>query len=518
MNEAKKLHVLAGVVSRFFRHESREDLIREILETAIEVTGADRGSLFLSPISEGKRHAHVLTTLVATGLDGKSITLPDNRGVAGHCYSTQTPVLVNDVSKDKRFCKDVDETFGYLTKSLVCVPLQTMTGKKLGALEILNKKNPSESFDQSDVEVLQVLGLFAAVALEKNLELHSLKEQKRFLIEEKRQRYRLIEEEQFLTTQYADLREVFQQLPHFAESESTVLISGESGTGKELVAHYLHRHSPRADAPFVAINCAAIPESLFEAELFGVAKGAATGTEERKGKLDMADGGTLFLDEIGELPMAVQAKILRALQEKTITPVGSPDHPHEVNFRLVAATNRNLKEMIAENTFREDLYYRLSVLNITLPPLRDRLNDLPLICENICRHMEHSRGWRPKQLSPQAVEKLKHYSWPGNIRELQNRLEGAYILTHKTTLIGPEAFPIEENYLPEETTPVPRVGALANVIPFDRTLRDAREEFERQFVMEVLKSCDFNKTHTAHKLGITREALRKILKRLNVAS
>jgi DNA-binding NtrC family response regulator len=230
------------------------------------------------------------------------------------------------------------------------------------------------------------------------------------------------------------LRQVSQQLHRAAATDATVLLEGESGTGKELFARALHALSPRADGPFVAINCAAIPETLLESELFGYEKGAFTGAAQRKpGRFELAHRGTLFLDEIGDLPLALQAKILRALEEKQFERVGGTQSLH-VDVRVVAATNRNLKQRVAERQFREDLYFRLSVFPIQIPPLRERGDDVLILARHFVDKFCKDLNKKPLGLSPTTLDDLKAYSWPGNVRELQNCIERAVILTEGDTI------------------------------------------------------------------------------------
>ena len=302
------------------------------------------------------------------------------------------------------------------------------------------------------------------------------------------------------------LRKVFASLQRAASTDATVLLEGESGTGKELFARSLHALSPRADAPFVAINCAAIPENLLETELFGYEKGAFTGAAGRKpGKFEMAHRGTLFLDEIGDLPMSLQAKILRALEEKKFERVGGTALL-SVDVRLVAATNKGLRAAVAARRFREDLYFRLSVFPITIPPLRDRPGDIPVLAryfvERFCRDLKK----KPFVLSPGAMEQLQAYRWPGNVRELQNCIERAVILADGDTLLPRHlnlsfAAPLTDENAPSPWTHFDLSGTLAEVS------RRAASEAEKVKIEEVLKESDGNKGRAAELLQIGYKTL-----------
>jgi DNA-binding NtrC family response regulator len=302
------------------------------------------------------------------------------------------------------------------------------------------------------------------------------------------------------------LRKVFASLQRAAATDATVLLEGESGTGKELFARSLHALSPRADAPFVAINCAAIPENLLETELFGYEKGAFTGAAGRKpGKFEMAHRGTLFLDEIGDLPMSLQAKILRALEEKKFERVGGTALL-SVDVRLVAATNKGLRAAVAARRFREDLYFRLSVFPITIPPLRDRPGDIPVLAryfvERFCRDLKK----KPFVLSPGALEQLQSYRWPGNVRELQNCIERAVILADGETLLPRHlnlsfAEPLTDENAPSPWTHFDLSGTLADVS------RRASSQAEKVKIEEVLKESAGNKGRAAELLQIGFKSL-----------
>ncbi len=307
------------------------------------------------------------------------------------------------------------------------------------------------------------------------------------------------------------LRKVFASLQRAATTDATVLLEGESGTGKELFARSLHALSPRADAPFVAINCAAIPENLLETELFGYEKGAFTGAAGRKpGKFEMAHRGTLFLDEIGDLPMSLQAKILRALEEKKFERVGGTALL-QVDVRLVAATNKGLRAAVAARRFREDLYFRLSVFPITIPPLRDRPGDIPVLAryfvERFCRDLKK----RPFTLSPGALEQLQSYRWPGNVRELQNCIERAVILADGETLLPRHlnlsfAAPLTDENPESPWAHIDLSGTLAEVT------RRVSGEVEKTKIQDVLGEADGNKGRAAELLQISYKSLLAKLK------
>jgi DNA-binding NtrC family response regulator len=306
------------------------------------------------------------------------------------------------------------------------------------------------------------------------------------------------------------LKQVSIALQRAAATDTTVLLEGESGTGKELFARALHALSPRADGPFVAINCAAIPETLLETELFGHEKGAFTGAATRKpGKFELAHRGTLFLDEIGDLPLALQAKILRALEEKRFERVGGTA-PIQVDVRVVAATNRNLKAAVAARQYREDLYFRLSVFPIMIPPLRERPDDIPMLAKHFIDRFCRDLNKKPLSLAPSAVQELREYAWPGNVRELQNCIERAVILTEGDT-IHARHLSLSFREAPLQPSPAGDDGTPWSKIDLAGTLADVTKrvltEVERRKIETALKEAAGNRNRAADLLQVSYKTL-----------
>lgn len=298
----------------------------------------------------------------------------------------------------------------------------------------------------------------------------------------------------------AALQEVFRLVEKVAATNASILIQGESGTGKELIARAIHHHSLRASKPFVAINCGALPENLLESELFGYTKGAFTDAKtDKKGLFRSAEGGTIFLDEISEMPTSLQVKLLRALQEHEVTPVGS-SVPIKFDARIVAATNRNLEEEVANGSFREDLFYRLNVIEIYLPPLRERREDIPLLVKHFVTKYAREHNSPEKSLTKTAQNALVNYHWQGNVRELQNAIERAFILSGDE--IDLEDLPPKIQNTQQGFEPRDPEG-----------LRPTLEEVERRYVMEIMNSTNQDKTLTAEILGIDLSTLYRKLKR-----
>jgi two-component system response regulator AtoC len=325
-----------------------------------------------------------------------------------------------------------------------------------------------------------------------------------------RNRYRII-------GQSPSMRGVYDVIEKVADTPSTVLITGESGTGKELIARALHQNSARKDKPFVSVNCAAIPPDLLESELFGYEKGAFTGAVTSKpGRFELADGGTLFLDEIAEIPVSMQVKLLRALQEHQFERVGGIKTIN-VDIRLVAATNRDLKTRIAAGEFREDLYYRLNVVHVQLPPLRDRPSDIPLLVEHFVRKFNAKLGRNLTGFEDEAMKHLLHYGWPGNIRELENVVERCVIFAEDGE-VGMQHLPAEIRDSAKDLEPslLSDLGAMPGRTGLKEAVREATLKLEREFIGRALDQTGGNVTHTARLLKISRKSLQNKMKELGL--
>ncbi len=296
------------------------------------------------------------------------------------------------------------------------------------------------------------------------------------------------------------MRDVYAKIQRAAPVDSTVLVLGESGTGKELVAQALHHNSNRKKGPFVAVNCAAVPATLVESELFGHVRGAFTGaTDKRMGRFEQADGGTLFIDEIGDFEIGLQAKLLRVLETLTLTPVGGHED-RKVDVRVLAATSRDIRRMVKEGTFREDLYYRLNVITIMLPPLRQRPDDIPILVEHFLKEISEQKRTAPRRVSPEVMRCFQNYHWPGNVRELRNTLESMMVLAEGEVLY--------EGDLPERIAEGAEKMSDPTNIPAGLTM----EELEKLAIVKALDQCDGNRTHAAGRLGISVRTLQRKLR------
>lgn len=310
----------------------------------------------------------------------------------------------------------------------------------------------------------------------------------------------------------ASIRAVLDMADQVAPSNASILISGESGTGKELMARYIHQKSLRKNGPYISLNCAAIPENLLESELFGHEKGAFTGAVGRRiGKFEEANGGTLFLDEISEMDVNLQAKLLRAIQEKEIDRIGS-NKPVKIDIRLIATTNRDLEHEVKAGTFRQDLYFRLNVINLTLPPLRERKTDIPRLSDFFIKKYADQNGVPAKPLSEAALDKLLNYSWPGNIRELENIMHRAVLISRGEQL-GPESIGVgTEGTLAQKAAQTIQQGKGNEPTATDQLVGKTVAEVERDLIIKTVDKCLGNRTHAANILGISIRTLRNKLK------
>ena len=336
------------------------------------------------------------------------------------------------------------------------------------------------------------------LAVKNALDYLRLEKENRRLRAELEQRYQIFGDS-------VPMKALRQQIALTAPTNGRVLIYGESGTGKELVARALHAQSSRAQGPFVEVNCAAIPEELIESELFGHRKGSFTGaSEDKSGKFQKADGGTLFLDEVGDMSLKTQSKVLRALEEQRVEPIGSSEMA-AVDVRVIAATNKKLEDEISRNAFREDLFYRLNVIPFTVPPLRDRTEDIPILARHFLAEFNRTYGKKPKELTSAAMEVLLRYPWPGNVRELKNLIE-------RLVIMSPVQH-IEPQHLPPE---VFRDAARGPQHPY-ATLQEARSAYEREFILRKLEENQWNMTKTATAVGLERTHLYRKMKSLGIA-
>ena len=479
LNFSKSLNSVRGLAA----------LQQKVLEAVLEVSPADRVALLLT--EEGTEgFASVI------GWDrrlGPNQPIEVSQTILHQVIKENLAVLSNDVPSDETF-RAAESLIAPQVHAVLAVPLEVQD-KVLGAL-YLDTSSQGAGFDSELLQLVTALGNVAALAIENAHHLERLGDENRRLQQEINIEHSMVGEGQ-------RMRDVYQFVARVAARESTVLIQGESGTGKELVARAIHGNSGRANRPFVAINCAAIVDTLLESELFGHEKGAFTGAvAQRKGKLESAEGGTVFLDEVGELAAPLQAKLLRVLQEREFERVGGT-RPIKLDIRLITATNRDLGEASQAGTFRQDLYYRLNVVSIELPPLRERSEDIPLLAAYFTARYSEKVNRRVAGISPKARACLLRYPWPGNVRELENAIERAVVLG-STELILPEDLP--DSILEETAASGEPVTALHEGI----------REAKKKLIEQAIEQANGNYTEAAGILGVHPNHLFRLIRTLNL--
>jgi Nif-specific regulatory protein len=415
-----------------------------------------------------------------------------DEGVTGKVVASGRPIIVPQVSKEPLFLYRTRKRSPDTEESFICVPIKDRR-KTVGALSITYPYKQNRNYEDS-VQLLTIVTSMIA----QSLRLAQLVEQERAQLQDenallKRELQQKYDFRNIVGTS-KEMRDVYEQIAQVAPSGATVLIRGESGTGKELVAHAIHYNSPRSSKPFVKVNCAALPESLIESELFGHEKGAFTGAVARKrGRFELAEGGTLFLDEIGDLSPAMQVKLLRALQEREFERVGGTE-TIKVNVRLITATNVDLEQAVSDGRFRSDLYYRLNVFSIYLPPLRERKTDILLLADHFLEKYGRQNGKRIKRISTPAIDMLMTYHWPGNVRELENVVERATLVCEGNVIHG--------YHLPPTLQTAEGSGTVTKM-----SLDQAISAFEKDLIQDALKTTRGNRARAARLLDTTERIL-----------
>ncbi|MDI6741031.1 MAG: sigma 54-interacting transcriptional regulator [Candidatus Edwardsbacteria bacterium] len=489
----KELEFFYTFSQTLFSTMDQDRLLDIIIETAKNLTHAEGSSMLL--LDEATQNLHFAHATGVVSEELKKLTVPMGQGIAGWVARERKPQIVNSTEEDKRWYKGIDEKTKFTTKSLLCVPL--LVGEKtVGVIEVINKCDGSY-FEPEDQEILLKVASLAATVLENSSRFQKLKDEYTQLKQQIAGRYDIIGSSQAIL----DVLGLAQKV---AAGNTTVLVQGENGTGKELIARYIHGQSPRQDGPFIAVNCAAIPLDLLESELFGYEKGAFTGAfGRRKGHFEAAHNGTIFLDEVGDLPLAVQVKILRVLQEREFLRLGGTE-TIKVDVRIVAATNQNLQDLVKRGLFREDLYYRLNVFQLFLPPLRQRAEDIPVLAHHFLDRFNRETTKNIKGFSGEAMRSFQEYCWPGNIRELQNVIERAMVLASGPT--------IGQQHLPPMH---PEIGGDAEAAPLVN-LDEAQKIFKRRYIANALCANGWNQRKTAKILGIQPTYLSRLIKELGI--
>ncbi|MGH7838848.1 MAG: sigma-54-dependent Fis family transcriptional regulator [Candidatus Binataceae bacterium] len=527
-SESARFKLLYDLGCGFAARLELDELLPFIIKKCRDAMDADGASLLLLDRERNEFYFPYVSgaeTEAITRLGG--VHFPADQGFAGEALKTGRSVRVDNAQSDARFYHGADETTGLVTRNLIATPLISPQGP-LGVIEVVNRRG-LEAFSSEDVHFLEALAGSITIAVE-NAHFYAqmraaeatLRTQVGALRRDLARHDRFSE---MIGTSPA-MAEVFALMETAAASAITVLIEGETGTGKELVARGIHRAGVRTEAPFLAVNCAAMPENLLESELFGHRRGAFTGAmRDNPGLFRAAAGGSVFLDEIGDMPLAMQAKLLRVLEEQEVVPVGE-NFPIKVDVRVMSATNRDLRAQIQRGTFREDLYYRIAVFPIRVPPLRERREDIPVLASRFLigaaeRHHKQFPGF-----DEAATRLLASFSWPGNVRELQNEIERAAALArdgetiganrlsavlHSATSQPPAPVRVPASVSESQMSPAGNHGSLVEV-DGDRSLREARAAFEARYIGEILRECAGNLSRAAKKMGVSRVQLQRKVK------
>lgn len=491
--DVERMTQILNVAADWHTHLDLNRLLESIALAATKLLSGDRASIFLWDKSAKELVGHP-----ALGIEGKPLRIPDNAGLAGAVLRSLEPRRWDRSDPSDEVNRRVDQTLSYRTDSLVAVPLIDQRGKGMGVFEVLNHR--LGKFSLEDERDLGELARHASAALANTQQIARLVETRDRLTQDAINQVQLVGDSPQLQTLKATIQRV-------GNTDLAVLLLGENGTGKEVVSRQIHYQSRRRHEPFIAVNCAAITETLLESELFGHEKGAFTDAHDtRIGKFELANGGTLFLDEIGDMSLAGQAKLLRVLEEKVVVRVGGSS-PIPVNVRVIAATNQNLVSMVQSKKFREDLYFRLTVVTLNLPPLRERREDILSLADFFMNMFCQKIGRNKPEWSAPAKRRLSAHEWPGNVRELRNVVERiAYLTT--------------EDVIDEEQVDFvrsPRIDRSdVSALDTSQTLAEATEKFQTQFIEQHIIAAGKNVTLAAEKLGLQRSNLYRKMKLLGM--
>ena len=499
-SEARKLGTLVDVSQALAGNVSLQAGLSGVLGILVRRCGAVRGAVAL--LDECTKELQIRAGVGLTR-EGSSTRYALGEGITGAVAESGEPIVVPEISRDARFLHRAvarRERRG-AEFSFVCVPV-LLHRRPVGTLSIELPHKPDREYGRL-LKFLKIVAsmISQAVRIHRLLEAerHKLVTENAQLREELHRRYDFSN----LVGTSGPMRQMYEEMARVAGTSTTVLIRGESGTGKELIASSIHYHSTRAKKPFIKVNCAALPETLVESELFGHERGAFTGAESRKkGRFELANGGTIFLDEIGELSPAIQVKLLRVLQEREFERVGGTEVVR-VDVRVLAATNRNLEKALAEGSFREDLYYRLNVFPIFIPPLRERRADVLPLADHFAEKYAREHGKTIKRISTPAIDQLASYHWPGNVRELENTIERAVLMADGEVIHG--------HHLPPTLQTAEATGTVVST-----SLGSAVAIFERSLIEDALKTTRGNRSKAARLLGTTERVINYKVKKYGI--
>lgn len=504
-----KFQTLIGLYSRInSSYHDVDALMVFILESAMQLVECESSSLLLVDKTDGSLSFAV--ALGPKGAEAKNIPV-GKQSIAGWVAQNNQPVLINNVADDPRFFTDVQIKTGYVSHTMIAIPM-CVKNEVIGVIELLNKSE-HRKFDSIDLKLLQLLCDHAAIAYSNATSYKFVQEE----VSSLQDSISSCSDYHAFIAKSPAILDLLHVVEEAAKTCSSVLITGESGVGKELFAEQLHMKSSRRDKPFVRVNCAALAPSLLESELFGHVKGAYTdASSNREGRFEMADGGTIFLDEIGELPFELQAKLLRVLQEKSFERVGSSETLN-VDVRIIAATNKDLEKMVEEGKFRKDLYYRLNVVPLRIPPLRNRKEDIEPLSLFFLNKFSAETKKNFTGICENALARLIDYDWPGNIRELENAIERACVLG-TPPCVKFEDLGLIVNEKSSESCQNDRFSMDFSDImnEDDMSLKTAIDTFKKNYIKKVLEMTKNNQTKAAKVLDIQRTYLARLLNELGI--
>ena len=509
----EQLRVLFEINSRLNSNYSDVDaLLVHILESAMRLVDCESSSILL--VDKEKSSLSFEVALGPKGAEAKKISV-NKDSIAGWVAENNHYLMLNDVASDPRFFRSVQESTGYVSKNMLAVPM-LVKGECVGVIELINKTG-IESFNSKDLALLELLSNQAGIAY-MNADSYRCARDNISILSSKIANGKGYHS--FVAKSPA-IFEILRLVNEVAKTNTTILITGESGVGKELFAEQIHLKSERSEKPFVRVNCAALSPMLLESELFGHVKGAFTDAlSDRVGRFEAADGGTIFLDEIGELSQDLQAKLLRVLQERSFERVGSSETVF-VDVRIVAATNRDLAKMVADGAFRSDLFYRLNVVPLEIPPLRKRREDIESLAEFFLRRFSIETKKNFVGFSSDALREMFNYDWPGNVRELENSIERACVLgsppiIHAENLalrVQKNDFSVQND---SEKFKVAFENTINDVSLGDCTMKSALLAFKKHYLSVVLEKCGWNQTKASEILGVQRTYLSRLLNELSL--
>jgi len=497
MIEIEKIAKILEIFSLLTSSIQIEDLLKLIIDNATNVIAAEASSLLLFDDNKENLYFYIVTGEKRDEIHRYQYELKPGQGIAGWVAKYGSPLIVNNVDEDPRFYPDISKEIHFKTTNILCTPL-LIDNEVIGVIELLNKIDGL--FNEEDLLLLTAFSKQCSILIQQKKMFHQLKNKTEYLESE----LNTYKSHRKIIGESTILKEKIKMAEIVAGSDSTVLLQGDSGTGKELFAELIHNLSKRSSKPFVKVNCAAIPETLLESELFGYTKGAFTGAfKDTPGKFELANGGTIFLDEIGEIPITTQAKLLRFLESREIQKLGATT-PVEVNVRIIAATNKDLPVEVAKKKFREDLYYRLTVFPIYIPPLKERAEDIPILANHFLEKYNKELNKKISSISDEAMNILKDYHWPGNIRELENIIERACVICDTDT-IEPQHIILNAK---ADSFSVP----LDNVV----SLKDAINIFKKKYITNILSKNGWKQNEAARQLDIQRTYLSRLIKELDI--